>query len=99
MYILSRFAGKYTGTWISAFLTKTASEIRKYLGFCLFPQAGVAIGLVLFVQTSPVLQGAPQEVKEMLVFIVNIVLFSIFINELIGPLITKYGVIKGAELE
>ncbi|MBN2601914.1 MAG: cation:proton antiporter [Candidatus Marinimicrobia bacterium] len=99
MYILARFAGKYMGTWISAFLTKTSAGIRNYLGFCLFPQAGVAIGLVLFVQTSPVLLNAPEIVKETMVFIVNIVLFSIFINELIGPMISKFGIVRGAELE
>lgn len=99
LYIVTRFAGKYLGTWFGAFITKTSTNIRNYLGFCLFPQAGVAIGLVLLVQTSPVIAGAPAAVREMMVLIVNIVLFSIFINELIGPLITKYGIVRGSELE
>lgn len=99
VYILTRFAGKYLGVYISASITKSSKEIRDYMGFCLFPQAGVAIGLVLFVQTSPIMLAAPEAVREMLVLIVNIVLFSIFINEMIGPLITKYGLIKGAELD
>lgn len=99
LYIVTRFIGKYLGTWFGAFITKTSANIRNYLGFCLFPQAGVAIGLVLLVQTSPVIAGAPAAVREMMVLIVNIVLFSIFINELIGPLITKYGIVRGSELE
>jgi len=99
VYILTRFAGKYLGVYISAAITKSSKKIRNYLGFCLFPQAGVAIGLVLFVQTSPIMFAAPEAVREMLVLIVNIVLFSIFINEMIGPLITKYGLIKGAQLD
>jgi Kef-type K+ transport system membrane component KefB len=99
VYILTRFAGKYLGIYISASITKSSKKIRNYLGFCLFPQAGVAIGLVLFVQTSPIMLAASESVKEMLVLIVNIVLFSIFINEMIGPLITKFGLIKGAELD
>jgi len=37
--------------------------------------------------------------KEMMVFLVHIVLFSIFINELIGPLISRFGIVRGAELE
>jgi hypothetical protein len=69
------------------------------LGFCLFPQAGVAIGLVLFVQTSPVLQSAPDQVKSILLVIVNVVLFSIFINELIGPSITRFGLTRGTALK
>jgi len=99
VFILTRFAGKDFGTYLSAYLTKTSLNIRNYLGFCLFPQAGVAIGLILFVQTSPVMLNAPETVKEMMVLIVNIVLLSIFINELIGPLVTKYGIVRGAELE
>jgi len=79
-------------------MTKADVKIRNYLGFCLFPQAGVAIGLVLLVQTSPILDSAPPAVKETLVLVVNIVLFSIFINELIGPVITKFGLKKGADL-
>lgn len=98
VYILSRFAGKYLGTYFSAILMKAGSNIKNYLGFCLFPQAGVAIGLVLFLQTSPMLNSASFMVKESLVLVVNIVLFSIFINELIGPVITKFGITKGAEL-
>jgi Kef-type K+ transport system membrane component KefB len=98
VYLLSRFAGKYLGTYISTSLVKAPLRIRKYLGFCLFPQAGVAIGLVLFVQTSPVLSAAPEMVKDTLLLIVNIILFSIFINELVGPSISRYGITKGAEL-
>jgi Kef-type K+ transport system membrane component KefB len=98
LYILSRFGGKYVGTYLSAMIAKAPEGIKRYLGFCLFPQAGVAIGLVLFVQTSPVLASASTSVQKYLVFIVNIVLLSIFVNELIGPVITKFGIKKGANL-
>jgi len=98
IYLVARFAGKYSGAYTAAVLTKAPAAIRKYLGFCLFPQAGVAIGLVLFVQTSPVLMEAPPAVQSMLVLIVNVVLFSIFINELVGPSITRFGVTKGTSL-
>lgn len=98
LYILSRFSGKYVGTYLSAIMANAPEGVRKYLGFCLFPQAGVAIGLVLFVQTSPALIDASASIQEYLVFIVNIVLLSILVNELIGPAITKFGIKKGANL-
>ncbi len=98
VYIIARFLGKFAGIFAGSILTKADSSIRKYLGFCLFPQAGVAIGLVLLVQTSPVIEHAPQEVREKLVLIVNIILLSIFVNELVGPAISKYGIVKGADL-
>ncbi len=99
VYLASRFLGKFSGIMLSATFLKVKKEIRKYLGFCLFPQAGVAIGLVLYVQTTPVLQNAPQEIQEVLVMIVNIVLFSIFINELVGPSITRFGITHGTETD
>ncbi|MFC1502360.1 cation:proton antiporter [bacterium] len=97
IYLASRFIGKYTGIYVSGTIAKIPREIKHNLGFCLFPQAGVAIGLVLFVQTSPILAVAPAEVRQVLVMIVNVVLFAIFINELIGPAITKYGITRGSD--
>lgn len=98
VYLISRFSGKYFGIYLGAWLLKTNRKIRKYLGFCLFPQAGVAIGLVLLVQSSPVLAAAPPEIQDKLILLVNVILFSVFINELIGPAISRYGIIKGADL-
>lgn len=97
-YLTGRFVGKLIGVNIASRITKAPSKVKKYLGFCLFPQAGVAIGLVLFVKTSPVLIHASLDVKESLDFILNIALVSVFLNELIGPSISRYGIIKGAEL-
>ncbi|MFC1479271.1 cation:proton antiporter [Planctomycetota bacterium] len=99
IYLASRFIGKYAGTYCGALVVKSSKQIRNYLGLCLFPQAGVAIGLVLFVQTSSVFANAPEQAKSMLVLCVNVVLLSVFINELIGPLVTKFGITKGADLE
>ncbi len=98
LYLLSRFAGKLTGIFVGGTLIKTSAPIRKFLGFCLFPQAGVAIGLALFVQTSPMAQTASLRTQELFVLIVNIVLFSVFVNELIGPAISRFGIKKGCDL-
>lgn len=95
LYIVSRFSGKYLGIYSVARATKATANIRRFLGLCLFPQAGVAIGLVLFMQTSPLLSEAAPAVREMLVLIVNVILFSIFINELVGPTISRLGITKG----
>lgn len=98
IYILARFGGKLTGVFFASRITKAPAEVRKYLGLCLFPQAGVAIGLVLFVETSPVLAQAGPMVRESLDLILNVVLVSVFINELFGPSISRYGIVKGAKL-
>jgi Kef-type K+ transport system membrane component KefB len=99
IYLASRFAGKYTGVFFGALATRAPEGVRRYLGFCLFPQAGVAIGLALFLQTSPLLLQSSPEVRHMLVSIVNIILMIVFINELIGPVISRFGIVKGVDIE
>jgi Kef-type K+ transport system membrane component KefB len=94
IYIASRFIGKFSGITLAGTITKAPKKIRNYLGFCLFPQAGVAIGLALFIQTHNIASSASQELS----IIVNIVLFSVFINELVGPIISKFGIKRGADL-
>ena len=98
IYVFTRFAGRLAGVYLGAVSTKLSDTIKKYLGLCFTPQAGVAIGLALFMQSSPIMFNAPADVKQALVMIVNIILFSVFINELVGPPISKYAIIKGANL-
>jgi Kef-type K+ transport system membrane component KefB len=98
VYVLSRGVGKYSGVWLGAQLAGSDRKIRNYLGLSMIPQAGVAIGLVLLIQASPLLAGAPVQIADALTRIVNIVLFAVMINELIGPILSKMAIIKGAEL-
>ncbi|MDZ7725901.1 MAG: cation:proton antiporter [candidate division KSB1 bacterium] len=98
VYLLSRFAGKSAGILTAGLLTHTPAHIRRNLGFCLFPQAGVAIGLALFVQNSPVAVQAAPHLKASFMMIVNIILLSVFINELIGPAISRFGIKRGMDL-
>ena len=98
LYLLSRFVGKLAGTYAGSTLTHSPENVQKYLGFCLFPQAGVAVGLALYVQNSQVALSASPGTRELLSLIVNVILFSVFINEIIGPAISKYGIKKGLGL-
>lgn len=47
MYCFGRSAGKLLGSSIGGILSKSEPKITKYLGFALFDQAGVAVGLAL----------------------------------------------------
>ncbi|MFC1490909.1 cation:proton antiporter [Candidatus Latescibacterota bacterium] len=100
VYIISRFMGKASGVYIASVLTKAPDAVRKYLSFCLFPQAGVAIGLVLLVQGSAAIAESPVYINNIHILdvLVNIVLLNVLINELIGPAVTKYGIKHGADL-
>ncbi|HHS50696.1 MAG TPA: hypothetical protein ENN07_06220 [candidate division Zixibacteria bacterium] len=98
VYVVSRAIGKYGGAWLGAGIVRTDPKTRRYLGLTLIPQAGVAIGLVLFIQTAPFVTNATDSIKVILEQMVNIVLFSVLVNELIGPPLSKFGLIRGADL-
>lgn len=95
IFVIARGIGKVAGVRIGAVAAGADPLIRKYLGFGMLPQAGVAIGLVLFLDTIPYF-AMNQQVTATLV---NIVLFSVLINELAGPPLSRYAVIRGAKLE
>jgi len=95
VYILVRAVGKYFGAWAGCKLGGIQEPIRSNLGWCMLPQAGVALGLVLLIQTSPVMQRLSESQVGVLNDMVNIILMSVFVNELIGPPLLKMAILKG----
>lgn len=89
VYIAARSAGKITGASISARAMKCESTICKYLGITLLPQAGVALGMSVTVAADFGAEGA---------IIRNIVLFSVLIYELVGPVMTKMALSAAGEI-
>ena len=89
VYILVRCVGKYFGARLSSTAVGCGENVRKYLGITLFPQAGVALGMVV---TAQVLGG------EEAVLIRNIILFSVLIYELVGPLLTRMALSAAGEI-
>lgn len=90
IYILTRVGGKIFGSWLGATVTDSEPKIRKYLGYALIPQAGVAIGLSLI--ASQVLNA------EMGSQIRTIILSATLIYELIGPIVTKKALQAAGEI-
>ncbi len=93
VYIVARMAGKYFGSLLGALVAGSSLVIRKYLGLCLFPQAGVAIGLVMVAQQNKYI-ASPEHAVQM----VTIVLTSVLVNELIGPPIARYAIFRSGEV-
>ncbi len=89
IYIIARSAGKYLGAYGSAKATKCESNIVKYLGITLLPQAGVALGMAIKAQTLGA-EGA---------IVANITLFAVLVYEIVGPLLTKISLMKAGEIE
>ena len=90
VYILVRCAGKYSGALISSMMMHCSENVKKYLGITLFPQAGVALGMVVSAQSLG---------SEMGGLIRNIILFSVLVYELAGPMMTRIALTKAGEIE
>ncbi|MCD4774745.1 MAG: cation:proton antiporter [Candidatus Aegiribacteria sp.] len=95
IFVLARAAGKILGVHFGASAANSDPLIKKYLGFGMLPQAGVAIGLVLFLDTMPYFAIN----RSITTTLINIVLFSVLVNELTGPPLSRYAVVHGAKLE
>ena len=93
-FIIMRAIGKYGGVFLAAWGIGMDKKIRNYLGLSLLPQAGVAIGLVLFVQASPLMADLSPAIHLEISKMINIVLMSVFFNEIIGPPLSKYAIVK-----
>jgi len=87
VYTLCRAAGKIVGSWLGARSCRAAPAVRKYLGICLLPQAGVAIGLAIL--------SGQQFDSELGHTIIMVVMTATFVMEIVGPMLVKAGV-KGA---
>jgi Kef-type K+ transport system membrane component KefB len=90
VYILCRAVGKIIGSWFGARRSGAPAVVRKYLGICLLPQAGVAIGLAIL--------AGQQFNAELGHTIIMVVMTATFLMEIIGPMLVKVGVKKAGEV-
>ena len=90
IYVFARVLGKYSGAWLGSVLTKAPPMVKKYLGFALIPQAGVAIGLTIV---------ADRVVPEYAGQIRAVILCATLIYELTGPVISKLALVKAGEID
>lgn len=95
IYITSRVLGKISGSALGAAITKSEPNVKKYLGFALIPQAGVALGLASSAQTF---YQTLESGKEIGSIIYTIIIVSTMIYELVGPLFTKWALTKSGEI-
>ena len=98
LYTLARFLGKLTGASLGATISKAPKTVRKYIGFSLIPQVGVAVALSLAVQKQFGRGAFGQEGIEMARMAINILLFTTIITEVLGPILTKTTLTKANEI-
>ncbi len=89
IFIVCRLTGKWLGVYLAAKVTRQPPEVRHWLGSCLFPQAGAAIALAtIAVHRDPEL-GKP---------IQDIILGSVVVFEILGPLLIRQSLLRTGEV-
>ena len=90
------FGARFMAKTVSAFLAMTAAgapdKVRKYLGLALLPHGGVAIGIIVIIQTTPALSALSDS-------ILAVGLSALAINQFLGPSATRWALAQAGELE
>ena len=89
-YIFARAFGKMFGVWVGAKSVKAEETVQKYLGLGLLPQGGVSIGLSVLVR---------QQLPEYAVPITTIIMASVLVYEVMGPVFAKVAIEKAGEID
>lgn len=89
-YVISRASGKIFGAWVGAKSVKADPAVTKNLGYALLPQGGISIGLLVIVRS---------QLPPYAATISTIIMFSVLIYEVTGPIFAKIAIQKAGEIE
>jgi Kef-type K+ transport system membrane component KefB len=89
-YVAGSIGGKTLGAYLGGVCSHTVKTIRKYLGFCLYPQGGIAVALLIIAS-----HRFKTDISGLMLLVVVI---GAFILQMIGPIGVKYGGGKAGEL-
>lgn len=88
LYVLGRAGGKLLGARVGAGWLGLGGSVRRFLGLALMAQAGLAVGLTLTTERRFAEYGPP---------ISAIVLASVAVYEMIGPISTRFALVRSGE--
>jgi len=88
-YVIARATGKILGAFLGAKAVNADDAVVKYLGLSLLPQGGVSIGLSIIVR---------QELPQFAAAITTVILFSVLVYEISGPILAKIAIEKAGEV-
>ena len=101
VYIIGRSAGLIGGAYFGACLGRVEKKIKKYLGFGILSQAGVAMGLSLIVMDEFTQLSAKYNLPHAGIIGVDVlttITATCIFFEIIGPILTKYALTKAGEI-
>lgn len=90
VYLIGRTAGKFLGAYLGSKWGRMPLKVRKYLGLCLFSQAGVAIGLAILAG-----HRLPHETAQTIILVITA---TTFLVQIIGPPSVRFAVLKADEI-
>lgn len=88
-YVIARASGKILGAWVGAKAVKADPAVTKNLGYALLPQGGISIGLLVLVRS---------QLPAYYTTISTIIMFSVLIYEVSGPIFAKLAIQKAGEI-
>ncbi|MDF7797925.1 PTS sugar transporter subunit IIA [Pontiellaceae bacterium B1224] len=91
VYFGARVLGKTIGAALGGIVGKTSKRIWQNMAFALYPQSGIAIGLVILLSNDAFI---PEEIKQA---VSAIILAGVTIAEIIGPFATKAALVRSGE--
>jgi len=96
IYLIMRFAGKFSGATLGGYVSNSSTGVKKYLGLCLLSQAGVAVGLATSLYYNLItLNGVGPHLGTL---ILNTIISTTLIVQILGPPLIKYAVTKSGEV-
>ncbi|OPX31492.1 MAG: hypothetical protein B1H09_02770 [Gemmatimonadaceae bacterium 4484_173] len=91
LFVVLRMWGKLTGASLGAKLSSAPAPVRKYTGFCLIPQGGIVIGLALVLHAEPAFSTFADT-------LVSVILGTVVVNELAGPMLSRWALKRSGEI-
>jgi Kef-type K+ transport system membrane component KefB len=88
-YIFLRSLGKIGGSYMGGALSRVDRTMKKYMGWALLPQAGVALGVALI---------AKAEFPQIGGLIFTTIVATTIVYEIIGPICTRISLNKAGEI-
>ena len=97
-YVLMRSLGKWLGSYWGGRMSKAEPVVSRYMGFSLFAQGGVAVGLSIMASQhlNEIAITETMSLGDMIVFTVTA---TTLVVQLIGPACTRYAVRAAGEVD
>jgi Kef-type K+ transport system membrane component KefB len=100
-YIIGRSSGKFAGAYLGACLGRVEKQIKRYLGFGILSQAGVAMGLSLIAMNELTQLSEKYHLPHAELIgaqVLTTITATCIFFEIIGPLLAKYALKKTGEI-